>query len=372
VFYKQARSLAGAVSRDHCSVRVRPIPVIDGVRLKPLPPRPPARRAWRRWFRLQVWRAARHEKADVYLLHDPELTLVGLLLKLGGQRVVYDVHEHVPYQILDKEWIPRRLRPALAWLYDRYERAVVGHFDAVITAFEQIADRFPRADPVVIHNVPNLELWRPACPGERTGDGRLIAAYSGAVQPDRCVLELVQAADLLDPALNVDLWIIGDFSTPEYEARVRSAAGPRVCFYGYVPHHEIPPLLAQAHIGLMSLRPQLNSSANWPIKLFEYMAAGLPMVMAHNRFWLELAGGCAVTVNIQDPQDIARGITELARDPARRAALGEQTRRLALERYNWATEERMLLDLFGRLVGIPERPADYAKQPAEAAIDRHP
>jgi glycosyltransferase involved in cell wall biosynthesis len=300
-----------------------------------------------------VWGAARREKADIYLLHDPELTLVGLLLKLGGQHVVYDVHEHVPYQILDKEWIPRRLRPAVAWLYDRYERAVVCRFDAVITAFEQIADRFPRANPVVIHNVPNLELWRPACPGEQTDEGRLIAAYSGAVQPDRCILELVQAADLVDPALKVDLWIIGDFSTPEYEARVRAAAGARVRFYGYVPHAEIPPLLAQAHIGLMSLRPQLNSSANWPIKLFEYMAAGLPMVMAHNRFWLELAGGCAVTVNIQDPRDIARGITELASDPGRRAALGERTRRLVLERYSWTTEEPRLLDLFERLVGAP-------------------
>ena len=59
----------------------------------------------------------------------PELTLVGLLLKLGGRRVVYDVHEHVPYQILDKDWIPRRLRPLVAWLYDHYERAIVGYFD---------------------------------------------------------------------------------------------------------------------------------------------------------------------------------------------------------------------------------------------------
>ena len=85
----------------------------------------------------------------------------------------------------------------------------------------------------------------------------------------------------LDPALNVELWIIGEFSTPEYEDRVRAAAGDgdRVRLYGYVPHPDIPALLAQAHIGLMSLRPQLNSAINWPIKLFEYMAAGLPMVM---------------------------------------------------------------------------------------------
>ncbi|NLX10170.1 MAG: glycosyltransferase family 4 protein [Chloroflexi bacterium] len=354
IFHKEARSLARAGYRVTLLGQGAPDEVIDGVQLRPLPPRPPAEKAWRRWFRLPgVWRQARRENADVYLLHDPELTLVGLLLKVGGRRVVYDVHEHVPYQIRDKAWIPRGLRPLIAGVYDRYERAIVGRFDAIIAAFEQIAGRFPRQQPIIVRNVPQVERWRPAAPGIRGPDGRLIAVYAGVAQADRCILELVQAVEQLDPALNVELWIVGAFASAAYEAQVRAAAGDRVRLWGYVPHEQIPGLLAKSHIGLMSLRPQLNSAVNWPIKLFEYMAAGLPMLMTANPFWMELAGGQAVPVNIEDPADIARGLTLLAQDDPRRAEMGAQARQVVEARYNWADQEQTLLALFARLIGPP-------------------
>lgn len=354
IFHKQARSLARAGYAVTLLGQSAPDATIDGVRLMPLPPRPPARQAWRRWLRLPaVWWRARHTRADVYLLHDPELTPVGLLLKLGGSKVVYDVHEHVPYQILDKAWIPAALRRPVAWLYDRYERTIAGHFDALMVAFEQIAARFPNADPVIIRNVPQLERWHRADPAGAGPDGKVIAVYAGAVQPDRCILELVQAAGRVDPALRLELWIVGRFSTAEYENQVRAAAGENVRLWGYMPHEQVPELLAQAHIGLMSLRPQPNSTVNWPIKLFEYMAAGLPMVMTDNPFWADLAAGSAVPVNIEDPDDIARGLAALAADPAWRAELGARGYAAAHARYAWAGEERTLIDLFAGLAGPP-------------------
>lgn len=354
VFHKEARSLARAGYAVTLIGQGAPDAVIEGVRLRPFPARPPADRAWRRWLRLpQMWVRARRERADVTLLHDPELTPVGLLLKLEGRRVVYDVHEHVPYQILDKTWIPVRLRSPAAWGYDHYERAIVGRFDALMVAFEQIAARFPRAHPVIIRNVPELGRWQRADPGGCSPEGKIIAVYAGAVQPDRCVLELAQAAALLDPALKVELWIAGRFVSPDYEAQVRAAGRDRVRLWGHVPHEQIPALLAQAHVGLMSLRPQLNSAVNWPIKLFEYMAAGLPMIMTRNTFWADLAGESALQVDIEDPHDIARGLDTLARDPALRVALGQHGYTRVHECYNWADQEQTLVALFTRLIGPP-------------------
>ncbi len=360
VFYKIARTLARGGYAVTLLAPGAPDETIDGVRLKPLPPKPPARQAWKRWYGLlRVWRQARAEDADLYFIYDPEMTLVGLLLKLGGRKVIYDIHEHVPFQILDKDWIPRALRPPVAWLYDHYERLAVRAFDAVLPAFEQIADRFPQArrKMAIIRNVPELALWRPAEPGRPASDGAIIAVYSGAIQPDRCVLECVQAVNRLDPALNVYLWVIGPFRTDAYEAEVRAAAGERVRLWGNMRHDEVPALLAQAHIGLMSLRPQRNSSVNWPIKLFEYMAAGLPMIMHENPFWLSLAGESALAVNIEDAGSIAAGIAALAVDGARRTAMGARGRERAQQRYNWDGQAAQLLAVVRRLIGPPKRAA---------------
>ena len=356
VFFKLARSLARAGYPVTLIAPGAPDEIIDGVRLKPLPPKPPARQAWKRWFRLiSVWRKARAENAALYIVYDPEMTLVGLLLKLSRRKVLYDVHEHVPYQILDKEWIPAPLRPPVAWLVDRYEQLAVRAFDAVTPAFEQIAERFPhvRHKLEIIRNVPEPERWLPADPATPAADGAIIAVYSGSVQPDRCVLECVQAVNQLDPALNVHLWVIGPFKTDAYEAELRAAAGERVKLWGNVRHDEVPPLLAQAHIGLMSLRPQRNSSVNWPIKLFEYMAAGLPILMHNNPFWFGLAGRSAVPVNIEDPDSIAAGIASLARDPALRARLGACGRERVRQHYDWHAEEARLLAAVERLIGPP-------------------
>lgn len=356
VFFKLARSLARAGYPVTLIAPGAPDETIDGVRLKPLAPKPPASQAWKRWFRLiDVWRRARAEGADLFIIYDPEMTLVGLLLKLGGHKVLYDVHEHVPYQIIDKDWIPALLRRPVAWLVDRYERLAVRAFDAVTPAFEQIADRFPHArhKMTIIRNVPEPERWLPADPATPAPDGEVIAVYSGSVQPDRCVLECVQAVNRLDPALNVTLWVIGPFKTDAYEAELRAVAGERVRLWGSVRHDEVPPLLARAHIGLMSLRPQPNSSVNWPIKLFEYMAAGLPILMHDNPFWLGLAGGSAVPVNIENPDSIAAGIASLARDADLRAKLGACGQEQVRQQYDWHAEEARLLAVVERLIGRP-------------------
>lgn len=356
VFFKLARSLARAGYPVTLIAPGAPDEIIDGVRLKPLPPKPPARQAWKRWFRLiSVWRKARAENAALYIVYDPEMTLVGLLLKLSGHKVLYDVHEHVPYQILDKDWIPPALRRPVAWVVGWYERLAVRAFDAVTPAFEQIAERFPHArhKMTIIRNVPEPERWLRADPATPSPDGAIIAVYSGSVQPDRCVLECVQAVNQLDPALNVHLWVIGPFKTDAYEAELRATAGERVTLWGNVRHDEVPALLAQTHIGLMSLRPQRNSSVNWPIKLFEYMAAGLPILMHDNPFWLELAGGAAIPVNIEAPASIATGLAELAADGARRAQLGACGRALIHQRYDWRDQEKQLLAEVARLIGPP-------------------
>lgn len=97
--------------------------------------------------------------ADIYQIHDPELLPYALKLKKKGKTVIFDSHEDVPAQIIDKTWIPKFFRYMIAKAYKTYEDHVVKKIDAVITATPHIADMFAgRAKRVVdINNYPKLD-----------------------------------------------------------------------------------------------------------------------------------------------------------------------------------------------------------------------
>lgn len=107
----------------------------------------------------RAYRAALRIDADIYQLHDPELLPYAVRLKRRNKTVIFDSHEDVPAQIIDKAWIPGPLRKIIAKLYQAYETHVVGMIDAVITATPHIADVFSsRAKKVVnINNYPKLD-----------------------------------------------------------------------------------------------------------------------------------------------------------------------------------------------------------------------
>src|ERR1700754_2783606 len=106
----------------------------------------------------RVLRAARRQRPDIYHLHDPELMWVGLLLKLGGHRVVYDVHEDVPKQIMNKFWIHPRARRLLAWMVTAMEAVCGRLFDAIVAATPTIAENFPAAKVGLVQNCPERPI----------------------------------------------------------------------------------------------------------------------------------------------------------------------------------------------------------------------
>lgn len=124
-----------------------------------------------------------------------------------------------------------------------------------------------------------------------------------------------------------------------------------VDYRGRVPHDEVPGLLAGARAGLVTLLPTPNHLISSPVKLFEYMAMGLPVISSDFPAWRALLDGvdCAIFVDPTDPGDIARALRQILADPHRARAMGEAGRAAVRTEFNWAKQLDNLVDAYRRI-----------------------
>jgi len=353
IFYKQAKTLVKAGYDVTLIAQHDRDEVVDGVRIMALP-KPQNRLA--RIFSLTLrafWRALR-QRADIYHFHDPELLSTGIMLKLLTRaKTVYDVHEDIPQQILTKHWVPVVLRRPIAWLFGRWEKLVARFFDVVVVATEGIGGKFARYNPVIVHNYPSLEMLPK--PSQTTMEGNeKTLVYVGGISKLRGAFEMIRAVEHLTHIEGLRLDLIGRFEPPGLEGELQALRGyERVCFLGWLPPEEVYRHLAQAGIGLVCLHPEPRYTVSLPVKLLEYMAAGLPVVAANFPLWKEIVEGneCGLTVSPLDPEEIAQAIDHLFSHPEEARRMGENGRRAVEEKYNWEREGEKLLELYEELLG---------------------
>ena len=352
IFHKEAKTLAQAGYEVVLIAQHDGDEMVDGVKIVALPM---PRNRFARIFGF-TWRAfhiALRERADVCRFHDPELLPIGVLLKIfTGAKVIYDVHEDVPEQILTKHWIPRLLRRPLAGVFNAFEKLLARALDAVVVATEGIAEKFAHLKPIVVHNYPDLGMLPKPC--TRSGGGKeKVLVYIGGISEIRGAMEMVQALEHLSPVWDIRLDLIGKFEPPDLEQELQALPGyRRVRFLGWMPPERVYTHLENADVGLVCLHPEPRFMIAWPVKLFEYMAAGLPVVASNFPLWKEIVEGnrCGVTVDPLDPKAIAQAIEYLLTHPEEAHQMGENGRRAVEEKYNWEREKEKLLELYEQLL----------------------
>lgn len=362
IFHKQAKTLARAgydvtLIAQHDGDRV-----VEGIRVIGLPK---PRNRLTRIFGL-TWRAFRlalRQHADVYHFHDPELLPAGALLKLFTKaKVIYDVHENVPKQILNKAWLPSWSRRLVALAYMLIERGLLPFIDEIIIAEDSYIENYRnRKNVVAIRNYPLLPraVKRPDTDSSEGGSRGFKVIYVGGVTKLRGALELIEALRLVkeDGHHNVTLSLVGPLESLKFEKELHTLIRQyglegNVCILGPVPHTEALGILAQSHIGAAVLHPDPNYVESLPTKLFEYMAAGLPVVASNFPLWCEIVEGnrCGICVDPLNPKEIAGAIEYLITHPEEARQMGENGRRAVEEKYNWEKEGKKLLKLYEELL----------------------
>lgn len=323
---------------------------VAGVRIRSLPePRNRIDRMTRVVLRALV--AAFASKGSVYHLHDPELMPMGILLRLCGKRVVYDAHEDFPRQILAKYWIPPWLRSSVSGIAEFAERlAVAFAFDRVVTATEWIAERFPARKTTVIRNFPLPDEF--ATNGATPYRERpLVVAYAGHLSALRGGAEMVEAIGRVPG--EAELHIAGTLTPASLATSLRALpAWHRVRYVGPQSRDGIVRLLEKARMGLVVFHPGPNHDKSQPNKLFEYMAAGIPVVASDFPLWRNVVErvGCGLLVNPLDSGAIASAIQWLLEHPEEAATMGRRGQEAIREDYNWSIESRKLVDLYATLL----------------------
>jgi len=332
--------------------------IVRGVKIKAL--RNPESR-WKRWT-AALWRLYRDVArlhADLYHFHDPELIPVGMWLSLRGKRVIYDAHEDLPNTFAYKYYIPAFARETLGWLAGRIEDLAVQRFAAVVAATPTIAKRFSKynTNTVVVRNFPSLaELahgsnlpWNERPP---------LVVYVGSMAPERGFREAMAAISLLPLDLNARLVFAGPLTPQLREQMSRLAGSDRTDLLGLLDRGEVISLLGRARVGLVPLHRMPNFVNALPVKLFEYMSAGVPVVASDFPLWRQIVedASCGLLVDPQDSHGMARAIEHLLTHPEEAQQMGARGREAIERSYNWKTEEQQLLALYNSPCCRPKGP----------------
>jgi glycosyltransferase involved in cell wall biosynthesis len=313
----------------------------------------------------RAFRIAMRTRATIFHVHDPELLTMLGLMRLLGKKVVYDAHEVLSLQVIQKEYIPAPFRGVATFVARTVEKAAGRMASAVVTVSPAAAAVFPAGKVTLVANYPDGGLFETdeaqvesaaEPPADRPDPASASFIYVGGITIPRGIEQQIDAIELLNRTDQARLTLAGGFSPPELEQEVSHRPGwAYVDYLGQVGHDQVPDHLRRATAGLATLLPTRHHMSGPPVKSFEYIAVGLPMIISDFPEWRRVFedADCALFVDPTDPAAIAAAMRGLIHEPGRAAELGANGRRAVRTRFSWQAQLDALLATYRRLSGAP-------------------
>lgn len=302
-----------------------------------------------------VWNRVRKTDARIIHIHDPELLPVALALKWMGRTIIYDAHEDVPRQILNKPWMRPWIRHAIAWPFERLENFIARRCAVVVCATPHIAARYTAL------GINNIDVNNYPIPGELadTESSPLTSSpsadipticYIGGITRLRGAVEMLQALEQIDARLI----LAGPMESSAFQAELQTMPGwQKVDYRGILDRKAIRQVLTESSLGLVLLHPVPNYLDALPVKMFEYMAAGVPILASDFPLWRHIleSSGTGYCVDPLSPVAIAQAITDMLAMPhEQREAMRHACYRATNGSYSWLNEEAKLLTAYKAII----------------------
>jgi glycosyltransferase involved in cell wall biosynthesis len=356
VFYRECCSLAEAGYEVHLIIQAEKPFVKERVHIHPI---------WSAKSRIlrmlfMPWVAmikALRIKASIYHYHDPELILMGFVLRwIFGKKVVFDIHESVARQVISKHWLPKWSRKPIAIFYKSIERMFIPG-QALVLASQYIMSDYSPAS-YLVRNYPLIseDLLRMVNERKRHTDVPLLV-YVGYVARIRGAMVYVKlAGKLAERGYDFRMEIIGQYSKElgrELRARIEELQlQEKVLLRGRLDWMDAMRFVSQATIGMCLLLPVPNYKASLATKILEYMMLGTPVLASDFDCWRDFVEG-ERTGMMADPTKIDEvvGVCEqMLSKPDELAAMGKRGMEAVRSKYNWSTEFKELLRCYNDLL----------------------
>jgi glycosyltransferase involved in cell wall biosynthesis len=278
--------------------------------------------------------------------HDPELIFIGFLLKLFGKKIIYDVHENYRQTIMNKKWVILPFRFIFSKILIFLEFISSIFFDLIITTTPVIANNFKYNNTHIIRNFPII-----SSPEFFTSNvcNNNVIIYIGSLSSMRGIKELITAAGHLIGVS--ELWLLGPWEDESFKSECELMVGYNNTKYlGLVNHEDVKIILHKATIGICLLHPIDSFKDSYPIKVFEYMQSGLPILMSNFDMWQQLFGNSCEYIDPMNPLKIAEKIMEMLNNPDRLEEMSRECQILVNEHFNWNSEARLLIESYKKIL----------------------
>lgn len=349
IFERECRSLADSGRYDVYLAAAGRLPAGSGVTLIPLTAAPISRARRFTSGPRKALGLLRALSADLWHVHDPELLPVALKVARSGTPVIWDAHEDYLAQFTKdgaKNWLPGSVRGLVRGGMGVMLEAVDHHAAGVVAATPTIASRYANQRTVVVGNEARLADFAGCTPDYSAR--RLL--FTGDVGP-AALFEEVVAAVAGQP--EVTLAVAGREPRPAVwraaEARLRG----RIEHLGWLDRRGLREAMSQSTLGMATYADTDAYAVAAPTKLYEFCAAGLPVIASPNASNARLIGEGAGGF-------LADGFTADALSQAIEAALtdrdgwqsaSDRGREWANRVGSWEQSEKRLLDLYAGILG---------------------
>ena len=282
-----------------------------------------------------------------------------LLARLKGAKFLFEVRDmwpkfaiavgvlKNPILIRMSEWLER-------FLYRRADRVMVnspGFIGHVTSLGAKRVELIPNgADPSMFDPSNDGLDFRRA----HHLEDQFIALYAGAHGMSNDLDVVLDAAKLLADAKNIHIVLLGD---GKEKAALQARAGQmqlsNVSFLPSVPKSEMSQALAASEACIAILKPLEEYKTTYPNKVFDYMAAGRPIVLAIDGVIREVveAAQCGIFSEPGDPSAMADALRQLASDPQTSRQMGLNGRKYLEQNFSREVIGEKLVDLLEEITG---------------------